>query len=233
MTPDDWESFFIEAGISTGSAKTHATKSADEKQTRESLQMLDWSMLKELGVTLMEEALCILKQVKEATFQTTYTQAPAAKFPKLNLEMTPQQFREFRIDWDVFTKMTNMPRSQANVHLYNCIDEAVQNAIINTHPNFFTSDPDKLLDMAETLVTQRSNPIVHRLDFASMCQNENKPIQNYPVCLRVIAFDCNHCFWMGNYHPCLARAPISTTKRKQFSKPDITQFPCLFTLKNQ
>ena len=134
MTPDDWERFLIEAGISTDSAKTHPTKFADEKLTIESLQMLDRSMLKELGVTLLEEALCILKQTKEATAQSTRIQALAAKPPNLNIEMTPQQFRKFQIDWDVFTKMTNMPGSQFNIHKYNCADEAVQNAIINTHP---------------------------------------------------------------------------------------------------
>ena len=92
--------------------------------------------------------------------------------------MTPQQFRKFQIDWDVFTKMTDMPSSQANIHLYNCADEAVQNAIINIPPNFFTTDPNKLLDKVEVLVTQRSNPIGHRLAFASMSQGEDEPIQN-------------------------------------------------------
>ena len=87
--------------------------------------------------------------------------------------------------------MTNMPSSQFNIHLYNCADEAVQNAIINTHPNFFTTDPDKLLDMVEALVTQRSNPIVHRLAFASMSQEEGELIQNYLVRLRAIAVDCS------------------------------------------
>ena len=148
MTPDDWECFFIEAGISTDSAKTHAIKFADEKLTIESLQMLSRFMLKELGVTLMGEALCILKQAKEAAAQSTCIQALAAKPPNLNIEMTPQ-FRKFRIAWDVFTKMTNMPSSQFNIHSYNCADETVQNTIINTHPNFFTTDPDKLLDMVE------------------------------------------------------------------------------------
>ena len=103
--------------------------------------------------------------------------------------MTPQQFRKFQINWDAFTKMTNMPSSQFNIHLYDCTDEAVQNAIINTHPNFFTTDPDKLLDMVKALVTQRSNPIVHRLAFASMSQDEGEPIQNYLVRLRAIAVD--------------------------------------------
>ena len=78
MTPEDWERFFIEPGISTNSAKTHATKFADEKLTIESLQMLDRSMLKELGVILMGVALCILKQAKKATTQATCVQALAA-----------------------------------------------------------------------------------------------------------------------------------------------------------
>ena len=90
MTPGDWERFLIEAGISTDTAKTHATKFADEKLTIESLQMLDPSMLKELGVTLMREALCILKQAKEAAAQSTRIQALAAKTPpNLNIEKTP------------------------------------------------------------------------------------------------------------------------------------------------
>ena len=105
--------------------------------------------------------------------------------------MTPQQFRKFQIDWDVFAKMTNMPSSQANIHLCNCVDEALQNAIINSHPNFSATDPDKLLDMVEVLVTQRSNPIVHHLAFASMSQDKVEPIQNYLVCLRAIAIDCD------------------------------------------
>ena len=95
QTSDDWERFLIEAGITTDSAKTHATKFADKKLTIESLQMLDRSTLKELGVTLMGEALCILKQAKEATAQSTRIQALAAKPPNLNIEMTPQQFRKF------------------------------------------------------------------------------------------------------------------------------------------
>ena len=84
-----------------------------------------------------------------------------------------------------------MPRSQFNIHLYNCTDEAVQNAIINTHPNFFTTDPDKLLDMVEALVTQRSNPTVHCLAFASISQDKGEPIQNYLVNLRAVAVDCS------------------------------------------
>ena len=65
------------------------------------------------------------------------------------------------------------------------------NAIINTHPNFFPTDPDKLLDMVEVLVTQRSNHVVHRLAFASMSQDEDEPIQNYLVRLRAVAVDCS------------------------------------------
>ena len=41
--------------------------------------MLDRSMLKELGVIFMREALCILKQAKEATTQATHIRARHCK----------------------------------------------------------------------------------------------------------------------------------------------------------
>ena len=178
LTPEDLEHFFIEAGISTDLAKTHAAMFADEKPTIESLQMLDRLILKELGVILMGEALCILQQAKETTTQATRVQALAAKPPHPNLEMTLEQFRKLWIDWEVFTRTTNLPRSQANIHLYSCADEAMQNAITDTHPNFFTINANKQRDMVEVLVTQRSNPIIHHLAFASLSQNEDEPIQN-------------------------------------------------------
>ena len=123
MEPEDWEQYFIEAGISSSSAKTHAVVFANEKLTIATLQMLDRAMLRELGVTSMGEALCILKQAKEATPQATYMKAPTAKLPQLNLEMTPQQFRKFQIDWEVFVKITKTPESQTNIHLYNSTNQ--------------------------------------------------------------------------------------------------------------
>ena len=56
---------------------------------------------------------------------------------------------EFRIEWDVFTKKDNLPPKQANIQLYNCADETVQNDIINTYPEFFHNKPRKLLDMRD------------------------------------------------------------------------------------
>ena len=65
--------------------------------------MLDRSMLKELGVTLMGEALCILKQAKEATAQSTRIQALAAKPPNLNIE-----FPVFTIDCSLLTQLITL-----------------------------------------------------------------------------------------------------------------------------
>ena len=144
-----------------------------------------------LGITAMGETLSILKQAKEPSTQTIYVKVPCAKLPQLHFEMTPQQFRKFWIDWELFTRMTDMPTSQTNIQLYSCADESVQNAIINTYSKFFTTDPDKLLEMIEVLVTQRSNPKVHWTTFASMSQHEDESIQQYLVRLRASATNCN------------------------------------------
>ena len=87
--------------------------------------------------------------------------------------------------------MTDTPTSQTSIQLYSCADESVQNTIINTYPKFFTTDPDRLLEMIEVLVTQKSNPMVHWTTFTSISQHEDKPIQQYLVRLRATATDCN------------------------------------------
>ena len=163
MKPEDWEHYLIKVGIPTDSSIILTATFAGEKVMGESLQMLDRSILKELEVTSMGEALCIHNQAEKVTSQKTSTRSPAAKLPQVNLEMTPQQFRKFQIGWKVFPKMTNMPRSQTNIHLYNCTYKDVPNAIVNMHCNFFTNDPDKPPEMVKAFITQRSNSIIHRL----------------------------------------------------------------------
>ena len=76
---------------------------------RDSLHMRDHAMLKELGIKMMGDMLAILKLTKEPPVSlANHVKPPTAKLPQLNPEMTPQQFQKFRIDWDVFTKLTNL-----------------------------------------------------------------------------------------------------------------------------
>ena len=102
-----------------------------------------------------------------------------------------QQFQKFRIDWDRFTRMTNLPTAQTNVQLYNCAKEAIQNSIINIYPYFFNTSPNKLCDMLKVLVTWKSNPMVHWISFSLIAQSDNETVQNYVVQLRSGAQDCD------------------------------------------
>ena len=135
-----WESIFVEAGISATSAKMYALIFSSKEITRESLYMLDRTMLKELDIKTMGDVLAILKLTEEPSVSSVSHMKPlTAKLPQLILEMTTQQFWKFRIDWDIFTRMTNLPTAQTNVQLYNCADEAIQNSIINTYPDFWNT----------------------------------------------------------------------------------------------
>ena len=104
--------------------------------------MLDRTMLKELGIKTMGDVLAILKLTKEPlVLPASHMKPPATKLPQLVSEMTTRQFRKFRIDWDIVIRITNLPTAQTNVQLYDCPNEAVQNAIINTYPDFFQHKP--------------------------------------------------------------------------------------------
>ena len=144
--------------------------------------MLDRTMLKELGIKTMGDVLAILKLTKEPLVSLASHMKPStANLPQLCSEITTQQFRKFRIDRDVFTRLTNFPAAQTNIQLYICVDEAVQNSITNTYPEFFNTSPNKLLDILEVLVTWKSNPMVHWISFSSIAQSNNKTIQIYVV----------------------------------------------------
>ena len=141
--------------------------------------MLDCMMLKELGIKTMGDVLAILKLTKELlVLPASHMKPLTAKLPQFSLEMTIQS-RKFRIDWDVFTRMINLPTAQTNVKLYNCADEVIQNSIINTYPEFFDTNPNKLLDMLEVLVTPKSNLMVHWISFSLIAQSDNETVQNY------------------------------------------------------
>ena len=52
----DWESIFTNAGITTASAKIYAQTFSSEGITRDTMHMLDRTMLKELGIKSMDES---------------------------------------------------------------------------------------------------------------------------------------------------------------------------------
>ena len=92
-----WESTFIKKGISATSAKIYAQTFSSEEITRDSLHMLDHTMLKELGIKTMGDVLAIHKLTKEPLVSpASHMKQPTAKLPQLVLEMTTQ-FRKFRI----------------------------------------------------------------------------------------------------------------------------------------
>ena len=47
------------------------------------------------------------------------------------------------------------------------------------------------MDMLEALVTQKSNPMVHRLSFASISQGLGESVQQFVIHLRSTAQDCD------------------------------------------
>ena len=69
---------------------------------------------------------------------------------------------------------------------------------INTYPDFFNTSPNKLLDMLKVLVTQKSNPMVHRISFSLIAQSNNETVQNYIFWLQSVARDCD--FTCPNCH---------------------------------
>ena len=113
---NDWQELLTKIGIPADSARTYAKTFVEETIPKNSLTMIDREVLKELGVTNTGHSLAILKLTKEQPLiSDNYAKAPAVKLPQLHSGMTSQQFRKFRINWEVFVQMTNMPPAQTNI----------------------------------------------------------------------------------------------------------------------
>ena len=104
--------------------------------------------------------------------------------------MTHPEFRKFKVDWQVFRRRTRLPLEQVAVELYSACDNAVQNAIVNTCDDFFSLDEESIISLIEQIVTKRSNPAVHRLNFSKLVQAETESISDYLVRLKSTARDC-------------------------------------------
>ena len=201
MDEKAWTTVLTEAGIEEESAKGYASLFAKERLSCDLLGDLDRSMLKELGVDRLGDALTILKigkkkvevpDVKKTSEPTTlhvYAKPPTAKPPEANCNMTHQEFRKFRIDWEVYLKLTNIDESQIHSQLYSCCDDEAQRALINTYDDFFKIPQSQLLSKLEAVVTQQSNPTVYRMQFANIFQHDES-IQSYVVRLKSSAMDC-------------------------------------------
>ena len=80
------ESTFIEAGISTTPVKIYAQTFSSEEMTRDSLHMLDHTMLKELDIKTLGN---VLKLTKERSVPpASYIRPPTTKLPQFSSEMT-------------------------------------------------------------------------------------------------------------------------------------------------
>ena len=166
-----WEKFFQDARIPKKDSQSYAKIFVTNRMTGDLLPDITKETLKELGIEILGDCLAIIKHArtiatKKTNVQPVQIKAPAAKLPEIKQDMTLQQFRKFLIDWNVFKQITGIEESQIAAQLYSCCDESVQNGLVNTVKDIFTINETELLKLIEQIVTKRSNPTVHRMNFA-------------------------------------------------------------------
>ena len=202
-TAEAWKIFFHDSGIPEESCTQYADLFIENRITGNSLSELDKQTLVDIGITVLGDRLSILKHVKTVSGSNTASmitnpslsqQSPkiSAKLPSALSDMTHPQFRKFRIDWSIYKNITNIATNQISSILYNACSESVQSSIVNTCADFITLCEEDFLNVIERLVTKRSNPAVHRLNFRSIKQNEHESIQEFEVRLRTAAVDCEY-----------------------------------------
>ena len=201
---EEWTDFFKSLRISNDEAADYATAFNNAGATEMSLQGLvnNATGLQTLGITKIGHVYSILGHINSllsssslAASQAASTEAgssssqlsnnvpkpklPALRQPKVCTSMTKQAFRKFEFDWNMLKLHSTIPENQCAMHLYNCCVDDVQSTITATYPNFLTMDEKAVIDMLRNLVTQSSNPLVHRMSFAKISQLPSESIQHF------------------------------------------------------
>ena len=195
-----WTAFLREAGIPTRESAAYARIFVDNRVNEKTISDLTADHLRTLEITILGDILAILRHAKTlsmAATQESTTRNPAnyrlpsatVKLPSIIAEMTHPQFRKFRIDWDVYKKITGFPTAHVGPLLYSACDSDVQTSI-STSSTFFDLDEDAMLKAIELIVTKRVNPTVHRMNFSNISQHENETVQDFLTRLCSSAVDC-------------------------------------------
>ena len=179
--------------------ETHSDKYAQtfakESMSIDAATELDREVLDALGVKIIGHLLSILRHARKVDAKPTKpptVNTAAPKPPQLAADLTRPQFRKFRIDWDVYKKMSGIQKDYIAAQIYSLCDVNVQNSIINTSTNFFSLEEKAILDTLERIVTRRANPTVHRMTFYNIVQAENESVNDYLVRLNATAIDCEY-----------------------------------------
>ena len=207
---EQWEQFFTAACIPSTKSKMYTATFVTNHITETMLPILSKDYLTDLGVTIIGDILAIIQHAKnfsqpfsEAT-STTITSSiptmpneslnkwPPIRPPEITLDLTDQQFPKFKIDWGMFKQLTNILLSQIAAQLYSLCEDSVQNSILNTNADFFTLSEQDMIQTIETIVTKRSNPAVHHLNFATLSQSEGESMQKLYCTTKYVAQDCEY-----------------------------------------
>ena len=115
---------------------------------------------------------------------------PQVNLPRIEAEMSNAEFRKLKTDWEVYKSIIQIPEIQIASQIYTACDSSLQSTIINTVPHFLTLKETELLQKIENIVTRKTNPAVHRLNFRSLSQSEGEQTKNFLVRLKTTAKDC-------------------------------------------
>ena len=204
-----WIKFLTDISIPLEVADTYADIFVANRITDTTISSLTAENLATLKITVLGDVLAILQHIKSKTSTTpasssnntvnttpaVNTHRPASttvKLPEISCEMTHQQFRKVRVDWDVFKRITKIPATEFGGYLYNACEDTVQTNIISCKPEFLDLQETEMLEIIEKIVTKQVNPMVHRMNFGRMKQLDNQSVQDFLSKLRSLAIDCEY-----------------------------------------
>ena len=105
----------------------------------------------------------------------------SVKLTTVTFNMTLPQFWKFRVDGSVYTTVTGLPTKDCTAYLYSACDPTVQYGPITSKPEFLNFVEIGAIDTIKSLATKHSNPMVNRITFHTIKQDDTESIQDFLI----------------------------------------------------
>ena len=197
-----WKVSLTGAGIPEAKAAEYAQTFVEQEIDKADVSGLSTDLLKSLGVSIIGHQLKIMKIGEVSTTnnaqptdsnQQSLKLSLKAELPKISRTMTKQAWRLFMTDWTVSKNLHKIAPAMIPELLYSRCDKYVRNSLNVLKNDFRTMSEVNLLQTIEGLVTEKTNPWLHRIKFADLTQHApGEDIQSFYLRLQQHIPDCEY-----------------------------------------
>jgi len=131
------------------------------------------------------------QQTQQPKVGTTKQKLPPVERPKLNQDVTEEEWESFYQDWKRFSRCTDIPAGQQADQLFNCCEKGLGRLLLKENPNVIDAGETALLEAMKSMAVIKIATSVRRTQLLSLRQDHGQNIREFYANVKAQASTCN------------------------------------------